>query len=563
MQALKIRSIKVSYVLNNIRLLLNVLVPLIVFPYVSRILGPEGLGKVEQLTIQLMSSNTTRIAKNTLMLYFRQILIMLVSLYTVRVVLETLGSEDYGIYNVVGGIVALCSFLSNSMAGASQRYFSFEIGQKNYEQLRRVFSLNLIICIFIVILVLLFAETIGLWFINTKLVIPEGRKSAIQFIYQFSIISFLLTILSTPYMALIIAHENMDIYAYVSIIEVVLKLMIVFLLLIISLDKLQLYGILMCAVTFINATIYRTICRIKYRDCKFLFYWNTGLLKEIGKYIGWNLFGDLTTVFKEHGVTILLNQFFNPVIIASQSIASQVSRVVTSFSNNFNIALQPQIIKNYSVGQKKALLLLMSRGARGTYFLMYLFTLPLVLEMPIVLTLWLHKPPEYAVLFTRLILVNTLLNSISLPLMTAARATGKIGLYQFTLGMLNVVCFLITWLVFSLGMMAYSAMIVSIGTTIAMFVVRLVVVKRLVGFSVKQFLKETIIPAGIVTVASAVFPVMFCFLLSDGILRLCIVFSVSIVLICMCVYFWGINKWERKRVQNIIMNKIQNYQNVR
>jgi O-antigen/teichoic acid export membrane protein len=287
------------------------------------------------------------------------------------------------------------------------------------------------------------------------------------------------------------------------------------------------------------------------------------LFKEIGKYTGWNLFGDLTTVFKEQGVTILLNQFFNPMIIASQSIASRVSGAVTSFSGNFSIALQPQIIKNYSNGQKEAMLLLMSRGVKGAYFLMYLFTLPLVLEMPIVLTLWLNKPPEYAVLFTRLILINTLLNSVNFPLMTAARATGKMGLYQVTLGILQIVCFLITWLAFSLGMMAYLAMIVSIGTTIVMFVVRLAVVKRLVGFSVKQFLKETIIPAGIVSITSAILPVILCFILSDGILRLCIVFSVSIVLTCMCMYFWGINKWERERVQNMIMNKIRNHQNVR
>ncbi|GHV70001.1 hypothetical protein AGMMS49928_15570 [Spirochaetia bacterium] len=457
---------------------------------------------------------------------------------------------------MVAGVVTMLSFLSGSMANASQRYFSFEIGRKDFEQLKKVFSLNLTIFIVIALSVLVLSETIGLWFVNTKLVIPAARKNAAQWIYQFSIISFLFTILTTPYMASIIAHEDMNIYAYVSIIEAILKLGVVFLLRFIFIDKLQLYGFLMCAVAIINTAIYRIICTRKYQECKFSFYWNKPLFKEIASYIGWSLFGNLTSVVRNQAVTILLNQVFNPVVIAARSIASQINSVVSSFSSNFSTALQPQIIKSYSSGQNAEMLHLISRGSKSTYFLMYLFTLPLVLEMPIILSVWLKNVPDYAVIFTQLALIDVLINSISFPLMTAARATGKVKIYESVLGSIQIVGFFITWLVVILGAPAYSVMIVSICISIIMVIGRLLIVRWLIKFSLKQYFYEAILPACLVTIVSIILPALLYIILKKSILRLFVVIAVSVFSVCGCMYMLGLNKAERKKINELIINRI-------
>jgi O-antigen/teichoic acid export membrane protein len=523
---------------------------------VSSYITPDNpWGKVEKVTIQLMSSNTTRIAKNTLMLYFRQILIMLVNLYTVRVVLETLGAEDYGIYNVVAGVVTMFGFLSNSMATATQRYLSFELGRNDFEQLKKVFSISLEIYILIAVLVIVLAETVGLWFVSNKLLMPLERKNAAWWIYQFSILSFLFTILAMPYMAVIIAHEDMNIYAGVSIADVVLKLAIVFLLRFIVLDKLQLYGILICAATFINTAIYRIICQKKYKECKFIFYWNKDLFKEITNYTIWNLFGASVGVFKTQAVNILLNQFFNPVVIAARGITSSVNAAIVSFSANFSVALRPQIIKNYAAREEVKMLWLVFNGAKCTFFLMLMFTLPFILEMPILLSLWLKKPPEYAVLFTRLALVDALMDSISYPIITAVQATGKVKLYQSVVSGILLLNLPVSWIVLLLGMPVYTIMIVAICLTCIGVIARFLILKQLINYSLIQFFRIVIIPVCIVTVLSVILPIVLYIILQESLLRLCLVFCVSIFSIGVCIYIFGLNNFERQKIINQIKKR--------
>jgi O-antigen/teichoic acid export membrane protein len=477
---------------------------------------------------------------------------MLVSLYTVRVVLNTLGVEDYGIYNVVAGVVTMFGFLSGSMATASQRYFSFELGRGDFEQLKKVFSLSLLIYVLIGVVILLLGETIGLWFVSNKLVIPLERESAALWVYQFSIISFLFTVLTSPYMAMIIAHEDMNIYAYVSIVEALLKLGIVFILRAISWDKLFLYGILMLAVVVTITAIYRAICMKKYNVCKFSFYWNKNLFKEIAGYSGWNMFGASAGIFKNQIVNIMLNQFFNPVVVAARSIAAMVDSAAMSFSQNFSTAIRPQIIKSYAAEQKEAMFSLVFRGAKGTYLLMYLFVLPLVLEMPIVLTLWLKNPPEYAVLFTRLMLFDVLINSLSYPIMTAAHATGKIRLYQAVVGGILLLNVPIVWIFLLMGAPAYSAMIVAIVLTFIACIVRLLILKRLIDYSIRQFLRMVVTPICVISVVSAILPIIFCYILPQNMLRLCLVTGLSIISVCIYSYFIGLNGEEQQKVKSVI-----------
>lgn len=292
-----------------------------------------------------MESNSSRLAKNTLFLYFRQILIMAVSLYTVRVVLNTLGAEDYGIYNVVAGVVTMFGFLSGAMASSSQRFFSFDLGKNDVEHLKITFSVTFQIYILIAGIVIIIAETVGIWFVNTKLVIPTERMAVANWIFQAAMVSFLLSLITTPYMASIIAHENMAVYAYVSIVEACMKLGIVFALKIIPYDKLIVYSLLIMTVGIVNTLIYIFYCRNNYDECKLHFVKDGSLLKEIISYSGWNLFGNIAGMIKNQGISILLNLHYGAIINAARGIASQVNSTVSSFAQNFSTELRLQIIK--------------------------------------------------------------------------------------------------------------------------------------------------------------------------------------------------------------------------
>jgi O-antigen/teichoic acid export membrane protein len=503
-------------------------------------------------------SNTKRIAKNTLMLYFRQLLIMLVSLYTIRAILDILGAEDYGIYNLVAGVVTMFGFLSGSMAAASQRYFAFQLGRGDYEQLQKTFSLNFLIYILIVTVVLLLAETIGMWFVNHKLIIPQDRMGAARWIYQCSIISFVFTILVTPFMAVIIAYEDMNIYATVSIVEVLLKLGSVFLLRIIVLDKLQLYGILLCVVTIINTGIYSCICKRKYQACRFRFYWNTDLFKELSGFTGWNLFGAFSGIFKNQGVNILLNQFFNPLVIASRGIASMVYTAVASFSQNFSTALRPQIIKKYANGYKDEFILWVFRGSKTTYFLMYLFIVPLILEMSTVLSLWIKNVPGHAVVFTRLILIDALIDSITFTIITSVQAIGKIKLYQSVVGGILLLNVPLSWIFLIMGYPSYFVMIVGICLTFMVFIIRLLIMRMLIDFCIFQFFKEVLLPICKISVLSMILPVIIYVNLKQSLLRFFLVAGVSIVSTGGSIYFLGLSSMERYKIITSIRDKFRN-----
>ena len=503
-----------------------------------------------------MSSNTVRIAKNTLMLYFRQILIMLVSLYTVRVVLETLGAEDYGIYSVVAGVVTMFGFLSNAMAAASQRYFSFELGRSDYEQLEKTFSLSLTIYILIGLLILLLAETIGLWFVNTKLVIPDTRMDAARWIYQFAILSFLLTMITTPYMASVIAHESMNVYAYVSIVEVILRLLIVYILQMITADKLKLYGFLMLAVTFINTGIYRFFCTKKYKECRFRLYWNYSLFKELTGYVGWNFFGSISGIVRNQGINILLNIYFGPVVNAARAVAMQVNSAVLSFAHNFTTAVRPQIVKSYASGNKSQMLSLVFYSTKATAFLLMFFILPLQLELSFVLHLWLKQIPEYVLIFTRIMLGNALIDGISYPLVGASHATGKIGLYQAIVGGISILNLPIALIVLTIGFSAASVQIVGIGLSIAAFFARIIILSRQLQFSVYFYFKSTILPIVLVGGIGSFLSIILVYIYPAGTIRLFLTIIISTISLMCSVLFIGLSKDERVIIFNRLRTRI-------
>lgn len=502
-------------------------------------------------------SNSKRIAKNTLMLYIRQLLTLLVSLYTVRVVLNVLGVEDYGIYNVIGGIVSFFAFLSGSMASATQRFFSFAIGQNDFDKLKRIFSVNWIIYGLIALISLVFLETAGLWFVNEHLQVPIERFESARQIFHYSVLTFISTILTTPFMAIIIAHEDMHIYAYVSIVETILKLIVIFLLDFLPGDKLELYGILIFAVSAVNAIMYILICTRKYIECQFRqFYWDKDLFKEIIGFTGWTLFGQLTTAGRNQAVTILLNQLFNPVVVAARAIAINITSQINLFSNNFNMGLYPPIIKSYAANDKAEMFSLISRGSKITFFLMWIFALPLFLEMDEILKLWLKNPPLEAALFTRLALVEVLINSISLPLGTAARAPGKMKNYELILGSIQIGIFVVSWVILKMGATAHSVFVVAIIANLAMFVVRLLIVKALLEFPLKPFYTEVVLPISLVILLSAIPSVMIHLVMPGNNLIFSFLSMVSYTLLSIVnMYFIGLEKSERKKIKSIVINR--------
>ncbi len=500
-------------------------------------------------TSQSQSQNKKRIAKNTFMLYFRQILILLVSLYTVRVVLDVLGAEDYGIYNVVAGVVTMLSFLTGTMSSATQRFFSFALGKNDTDQLKKIFTVNITIYICIAIIAVLLLEIVGLWFVNNHLEIPVERFDAAVFIFHFAVLTFVISILTSPFTAIIIAHEDMHIFAYVSIIEALLRLVVVFVLMYIDVDKLELYGVLLFIVAVINAIIYISIALRKYEECQFKkFYWDKDLLKEISSFTSWTLFGQISTVGRNQGVTILVNQFFNPVVVASRSIALNIGNHIGVFANNFNTSLYPPIIKSYSSGNKNEMFTLIYSGSRLTFFLMWVISLPMILELEMIFSIWLKDTPTDAILFTQLTIVESLILSLSFPLTTAARAPGKMKTYELTLGIIQMLIFVVSWIVLRKGGPAYSVFLVAIIANILMFFVRLFIVRNLIGIPVKGFMTKVAFPVLGIAILSAIPTYLLQQLLPKGLIYSIIVIVFSILVISIAMYYLGLDRDMRRRI---------------
>lgn len=500
------------------------------------------------------NENNKRIAKNTLMLYFRMILTTLVSLYTSRVVLNTLGVEDYGTYNVVGGAVMMFGFFNGAMSSATQRFLTFDIGRKDHVQLRKTFNATQIIHIGIALLIFILAETIGLWFVNNQLNLPEGRMEAARWVFHFSVLSFMITVVQAPYNALIIARERMSVFAYISILDVSLKLFIVFMLTWISFDKLKLYGILIFVVSFIVAAIYRIYTKTHFEETKFLSVKDKYLYKTLISYSVWNLFGAISLVVKAQGVSILLNIFFGTVINAAQGVANQVSGTVASFVSNFQMASNPQIIKSYAADDKGYMTNLVIRTSKFSFFLLFILTLPIILEIDFILKLWLKLVPDYTAIFTILILINALIDTISRPLMAAMAATGKIKVYQLVIGGLSILILPVSYLFFKFGYPPESTFIVSISTAVVAFVFRLLFIKKQIPeFSIRQFIQEILIRNIPVILLSVLIPWLIISNMHPGFTRLILVTLTSLSISIITIYSVGLKNNERLFIKNALV----------
>ena len=505
---------------------------------------------------QETTTNNKRIAKNTLVLYVRMFVMMAISLYTSRVVLQVLGVEDFGIYNVVGGIVSMMGVINGAMSVSTQRFLTFELGKGDSVRLKQVFSMCVTIYLLLAILLLVLAETVGLWFLNNKLIIPADRITAANWVYQFSIFSTVFSLLANPYNAVIISHEKMGIYAYISIIDAILKLAIVYLLLIIPIDKLSTYGFLMLLIHVANSGFYWLYCHLKHSESHYRFYWETRLFKTLLSYTGWNLFGSTAALVKGQGLNILLNMFFSPAVNAARGIAYQVNSTVSHFFTNFYTAVRPQITKYYAQHDHENMFKLVFRSSKMSFFLILLISLPIIIEAPYVIQLWLGQRPDYVVPFMRLIIAITAVDAMANPLMTTAHATGKIALYQSLVGSMTILNIPISYLLLSYGSGPLVVFEISLMISVINLFLRLWIVKRLVDFPVADYIKQVFANCVFVAAISAVVPCLVYQYIEESFASFLLICILSLLSTVSTIYIVGLQPQERLFIINSIKSKL-------
>ena len=505
----------------------------------------------------MSSVNNKRILKNTLFLYFRMIVVMAVNLYTVRVVLHQLGVVDYGIYNVVGGVVSMFSFINSTLTTSSQRYFSIELAKGDEVKLNQWFCLNITTFSIFILAFLIISETIGLWFVNTQMVIPEERLFAVNVVYQLSICTFCIHFFSIPYHALIIAHEKMSAFAYISIVEVLLKLCIALLLAVILWDKLIVYGILMFLVSCGITGAYIVYNIRHFRESKYHLYWNRKEMKDLLSFSGWHFFGTFSTVIRSQGINILLNMFFNPAINAARAIAFQIYHAVSQLSANFIVAVKPQIYKSYAKGNYDELYRLIIRSSTICSFLVSVLIFPILIDTNFVLGLWLKNVPDYAVVFTQLVLINGLIDAVNGPLAAAALATGKIKNYELLVATTIFLNLPLSYIALKLGAEPTATMIVSIVISILTTYARAYMVYKMVGLPLSRC---TIMFLKLIFASSLTCVIMYFSVYNDSDMSLLkfILYTIFVVIMLSATYLiFVFDRNDVKYAYNFIKKKIR------
>lgn len=480
---------------------------------------------------------------------------MAVSLYTSRVVLSTLGVNDYGIYNVVGGFVGMFAFLNGAMSGCTQRFITIALGKGDEQNLRKVFSTCVITHGVIALLIFIVAETIGLWFVIEKLVIPADRMIAAMVVYQCSIVTTMIMIMSFPYNADIIAHERMSAFAYISIYEAFANLGIVYLLRICSIDRLVLYAILMLLIKASVIIIYRIYCKRQFKETVFHWIFDKSLLKEIVSFTGWNLWGGMAGTLMGQGINVLLNLFFGPAVNAARGLAVQVQSAVQLFATNFQTALNPQMMKTYAAGDLESMHMLLFRSAKFTFMLLLCLMLPLILEIDTVLRLWLKEVPEYTNTFVCLMLCIAMVDAVSNPFMTASAATGKVKIYQSVVGGILLSIVPIAYVALKLGAEPYMVFAVHLFVAVFAFVARLTIVKNLISLSVHMYIITVILPCLFVVTPSVIFALGVKYIFPQGLVYAFTVILLSFLSVVSFSFLFGLTRNERK----FILSKIPTF----
>ncbi len=501
---------------------------------------------------QTLSDNTKRIARNTFLLYVRMLFSVVVSLVTSRLILQVLGVENYGIYNVVGGVVILFTFLNSAMASSTQRFLTFELGRNNLGRLHTIFSTSIWIHLLISVCILFLAETVGIWLFYYKLIIPVERIEAAMWVYQFSVLSCVVTIMSVPYNAAIIARERMSVFAYISMLDIALRCVVVGALYLFPYDKLIVYAFLLLLVAVLIRAIYWAYCRTNLPETRFQWIWDRQLFHEMLHFAGWNLFGNMAYVGYTQGVNVLLNIFFGPAVNAARAVVVQLQGTVNNFCNSFQTAMNPQITKSYAAKEWEYMFSLLIGSSKYSFILLLFMTLPIWIEAEQILSLWLGIVPAHTASFLRIILLVSMVDVMANPLITIAQATGRIRNYQLIVGGVLLLIVPISYIALKLGGRPESVFVVHLSVALIAQFVRLWMVRGLVGLSCRMYLERVIGPLLRVVMVAFILPLSVYIFMPDSFLRLALVVVSSCTSVLLGGYVFGLESKERAFVKDKI-----------
>lgn len=484
------------------------------------------------------------------------IFVMLINLYVVRAVLDILGVEDYGIFNVVGGVVLMFSFLNGTLAAASQRFFSIELANGSIKSLNKSFALNLTVFLVITIICVIILETIGLWFLNTQMIIPENRMFAANVVYQFSIAAFVFQMLAVPYTAFVIAYEKMSAFAYIGIIEAVAKLGIVAILTHLNYDKLILYGGLTCLLSISVTLSYYVYCKNKLQGCDYYVYWNKQEAKRLISFSGWHFYGTFSGVISGQGINILINMFFNPTVNAARAIAYQVNNAVMQLYNNFFIAVKPQMYKSYANNEIEALNLLIFRSTIVSFFLVSVVALPFIINVDFVLGVWLKEVPEDAGLFTCLVLLASIFESTNGSIICPVLATGRIKSFYIWTSLLYILNLPISYVFLKLGFEASSTMLVAAIIAFISIYIRALLLNKLITFHLRKY---CIIVNKLLFFSVLIFALLhYCaYVFENSIVSLLFTCFISVILHILLYYYFLLEKSEKEVIKSFIFKRLK------
>ena len=488
-----------------------------------------------------------RIARNTLMLYVRMFVLMLVGLYTSRVVLEALGETDYGVYSVVGGVVAMFTIISGALNSAVSRFITFEMGKGAEAQLNKVYSTAVTIQLILGIIVVAMAEPIGLWFINNEMTIDPARIPAARWVLHFSLLAFVVNLMSVPQMASITAHEKMSAYAYIGIFDALLRLGTALLVANSTSDRLVYYASLMAVTVILVRLAYGVYCRVNFEECRYRPVFDGALVKEMFSFAGWNFVGVTSGVLRDQGGNILVNLFTGPAVNAARGVAVQLNGAVQSFVTNFMTAVNPQITKSYAAGERDYMFSLVRKSSKMSFYLLLMLVLPLILNTDVVLGIWLKDVPDHTALFVQLFLIFALSESLSNPMITAMLATGRIRNYQLAVGGIQLLNIPISYIFLKMGAMPEVTVMVAIGLSQVCLWVRMIMLSRATGFPVGTFVSQVYAKCLLLVLPCAsVVPVLFELIKPAGFWGAVYSAAVCVVWAGLIIYIIGVDRDERR-----------------
>lgn len=497
------------------------------------------------------------IAKNTLMLYFRMIFLLIVGFYASRVVLDALGENDYGIYSVVGGVVAMFSIISGALNSAVSRFITFEMGKGTRADLNKVYSTSVLIQIALSVIIIAICEPAGIWFIRNEMTISPDRIPAALWVLQFSLLSFVVNLMSVPQMASITAHEKMSAYAWIGMLDGMLRLAVALLIVHSPTDRLVWYSALMAVSVIVVRVAYGIYCRKHFPECRFRSVFEKGLVKEMFSFAGWNFIGVTSGVLRDQGGNILVNIFFTTAMNAARGVAVQLNGAVQGFVTNFMTAVNPQITKSYASGERAYMLSLVKKSSKMAFFLLFIIALPMLFNTEYLLGIWLKEVPEHSASFVQLFLVFALSESLSSPLITAQLATGNIRNYQMIVGGLQLLNLPVAYVLLKYGAQAQSTVAVSIVISQICLVARLILLRKMIGLSMREFFAQVYLRVSVVALAALALPLMLMRVMPGGFAGFCL--SVGICVLCagISILYVGCTKVERREMVSMILSRIR------